>query len=130
ALEGEPERRARHVPAACRVGTAGSGRPLRREAARNRRREGRFAVRQGPLGSRRPAALRSARQSARSITSVVRFEFQQLTHLWLFFAPSFSSSASASGHGWMRWTGPFAMSAVVRPSRLTAFTFAPFDTRY
>src|SRR5262249_40354943 len=55
---------------------------------------------------------------------------QHDTHLWLFFAPSFSSSASASGHGWMRCTGPFAMSAVVLPSRLTALTSAPFETRY
>src|SRR5882672_6426176 len=45
---------------------------------------------------------------------------QHEMHLWLFFAPSFSRSASASGHGWMRCTGPLAMSAVVLPSRLTA----------
>ena len=32
----------------------------------------------------------------------------------MFFAPSFSSSATASGNGWMRCTGPLAMSAVVR----------------
>src|SRR5262245_6999364 len=55
---------------------------------------------------------------------------QQETHLWLFLAPSFSRRASASGHGWMRCTGPLAMSAVVLPSRLTALTSAPFETRY
>jgi hypothetical protein len=54
---------------------------------------------------------------------------QQDLHLWLFFAPSFSSSAIVSGNGWMRCTGPFAMSAVVSPARLTALTSAPFDTR-
>ena len=37
--------------------------------------------------------------------------------MWLFFEPSFSSSATASGNGWMRCTGPLAMSAVVCPSR-------------
>src|SRR6185295_19527476 len=55
---------------------------------------------------------------------------QHDTHLWLFFAPSFSRRASASGHGWMRCTGPLAMSAVVRPSRVTALTSAPLETRY
>src|SRR5262245_19919316 len=55
---------------------------------------------------------------------------QHDTHLWLFFAPSDSSSASASGQGWIRCTGPLAISAVVLPSRLTAFTSAPFETRY
>ena len=35
-----------------------------------------------------------------------------------------------SGYGEMRETGPFAMSAVVWPRRLTAFTSAPFETRY
>ncbi len=39
-------------------------------------------------------------------------------------------SAIVSGNGEMRDTGPLAMSAVVRPLRLTAFTSAPFDTRY
>ena len=54
---------------------------------------------------------------------------QQDTHLWLFLAPSFSSSAIVSGNGSMRWTGPFAMSAVVWPARFTRFGSAPFDTR-
>ena len=34
-----------------------------------------------------------------------------------------------SGIGEMRDTGPFAMSAVVWPRRLTALTSAPFETR-
>src|SRR5437867_2550218 len=54
---------------------------------------------------------------------------QQLTHLWLFFAPSFSSSAMVSGNGRRRCTGPLAMSTVVCPRRDTALTSAPLDTR-
>src|SRR5438552_17956797 len=54
----------------------------------------------------------------------------QLAHLWLFFDPSLSSSAIVSGYGEMRETGLLAMSAVVWPRRLTAFTSAPFDTKY
>src|SRR5581483_3036901 len=51
---------------------------------------------------------------------------QQDTHLWLFLAPRLSSSAMVSGYGCVRCTGPFAMSTVVLPSRLTALTSAPF----
>jgi hypothetical protein len=54
---------------------------------------------------------------------------QQDRQRWLFFEPSFSSSATVAGNGEMRWTGPFAMSAVVWPRRLTAVTSAPFSTR-
>ena len=54
---------------------------------------------------------------------------QQETHLWLFFEPSFSSSATVAGNGETRCTGPFAMSATVWPLRATAVTSAPFDTR-
>ena len=35
-----------------------------------------------------------------------------------------------SGKGSMRDTGLLAMSAVVSPARLRAFTSAPFETRY
>jgi hypothetical protein len=38
---------------------------------------------------------------------------QHDTHLWLFFDPSFSRSATVAGKGDTRCTGPFAMSAVV-----------------
>src|SRR5262249_50823398 len=55
---------------------------------------------------------------------------QQLTQRWVFFAPSFSSSAIVSGNGGTRCTGPCAMSTVVCPVRLPAFTSAPFETRY
>src|SRR5207253_4920502 len=55
---------------------------------------------------------------------------QHDTHLWLFFDPSFSSSATVAGNGEMRCTGPFAMSAVVWPLRATAVTSAPCATRY
>jgi len=40
--------------------------------------------------------------------------------LWLFFEPSFSSSATVAGNGETRCTGPFAMSATVCPLRATA----------
>ena len=50
-------------------------------------------------------------------------------HLWLFFAPSFSRCATVSRNGVIRCTGPFAMSAVVCPFRLTAITSAPLETR-
>lgn len=55
---------------------------------------------------------------------------QHETHLLLFLAPRLIRSFTASGNGCVRWTGPFAMSAVVWPSRFTAFTSAPFETRY
>lgn len=38
---------------------------------------------------------------------------QQLTHRWLFFAPSDSSNAIVSGNGRKRCTGPLAISTVV-----------------
>ncbi len=38
---------------------------------------------------------------------------QQDTQLWLFFEPRLSRSATVSGNGEIRWTGPLAMSAVV-----------------
>ena len=37
---------------------------------------------------------------------------------------------TVAGNGETRWTGPFAISAVVCPLRATAVTSAPFDTRY
>jgi len=40
---------------------------------------------------------------------------QQDWQSWLFLEPSLSSNATVSGNGWMRCTGPFAMSAVVWP---------------
>src|SRR5262245_37055732 len=55
---------------------------------------------------------------------------QHPTHLWLFFTPIPSSSLIVSGNGEMRWTGPFAMSTVVWPARLTIFGSAPFEMRY
>src|SRR5690606_599594 len=54
---------------------------------------------------------------------------QQETQLWLFFEPRRSRSATVTGNGEMRWNGPFAMSAVVRPFRATAVTSAPLSTR-
>jgi hypothetical protein len=54
---------------------------------------------------------------------------QQDTHLWLFFEPSFSRSATVSGNGETRCTGPLAMSATVCPLRATAVTSAPLPTR-
>lgn len=54
---------------------------------------------------------------------------QQETHLWLFLEPSFVRSATVSGNGCTRCTGPFAMSATVWPSRFTRVTSAPFETR-
>src|SRR5712692_1071354 len=55
---------------------------------------------------------------------------QHETHLWLFFAPSDSSNASASAPGWMRCTGPCDMPAVVLLPWFTALTSAPLETRY
>ena len=54
---------------------------------------------------------------------------QQLKQRWLFTAPRLSSSAIVSGNGWMRWTGPLAMSTVVCPIRLTSVTSTPRTTR-
>ena len=54
---------------------------------------------------------------------------QQLTQRWLFFAPSRSNSTIVSTNGWIRCTGPFAMSTVVCPLRATAVTSAPCSTR-
>ena len=56
-------------------------------------------------------------------------ERQHDTHLLLFFAPSFTSKAMVSGNGATLSIGPLAMSAVVCPLRLLAFTSAPFPTR-
>ena len=50
---------------------------------------------------------------------------QHDTQLWLLTAPRPSRSSIVAGNGWMRWTGPFAMSTVVCPRRLTAMTSAP-----
>ena len=55
---------------------------------------------------------------------------QQDTQLSLLTAPRPSRYASVSGNGSVRWYGPFAMSAVVWPRRLTAMTSAPCSTRY
>ena len=54
---------------------------------------------------------------------------QQDLHLWLFLTPIFSSSAIVSGYGCVRCTGPFAMSTVVMPSRLTTWGSAPLEMR-
>src|SRR4030095_16048690 len=54
---------------------------------------------------------------------------QHDTHRWVFFAPRPSSSFIVSGYGCVRCTGPFAMSTVVWPERLTTLTSAPFETR-
>src|SRR5207344_1730696 len=75
--------------------------------------------------------LRDTRQQFRLASNAAASELrQQETHRWLFFEPSFSSSATVAGNGDTRCTGPFAMSAVVCPLRATAVTSAPFDTRY
>ena len=48
---------------------------------------------------------------------------------WLFLAPVLSSSAIVWGNGCTRCYGPFAMSTVAWPRRLTKVTSAPFSTR-
>src|SRR5688572_10830519 len=56
-------------------------------------------------------------------------EGQQDKQRWLFFTPSPSSSLMVSGNGSMRCTGAFALSTVVRPSRLTTIGSAPLLRR-
>ena len=60
---------------------------------------------------------------------LVGWSSQHDTQLWLFFEPRLSSSATVSGIGETRCTGPLAMSAVVWPRRLTAVTSPPCSTR-
>src|SRR5581483_4809942 len=96
---------------------------------------GRAALRRGARGpddDQRgcPGDHRDEAPRALHRSSVVLHVLQQETHLWLFLDPSFSSSATVSGNGDTRCTGPFAMSATVWPLRATAVTSAPFDTRY
>ena len=83
---------------------------------------------------RRFSDHRSSSTTGRAVRGRLKVELttfrrQQETHLWLFFEPSFSSSATVAGNGETRCTGPFAMSATVWPLRATAVTSAPFDTR-
>lgn len=54
---------------------------------------------------------------------------QQDWQLSLFFAPRLTSRAMVSGNGETLWIGPLAISAVVCPLRLFAFTSAPRLTR-
>ena len=56
--------------------------------------------------------------------------YLQARQLWLFLAPSASSSAIVSGNGCVRCSGLLAMSTVVCPARLTAMTSAPRPIRY
>ena len=143
-LEVERERPASPGAGALTVGVRGKGR-LRRERRAPRGRAGcagrgmrqithlcnlpRRAARRAAIpASRRRAAFPRAKRAAFP-RAVRRAACQQLTQRWLFFAPRLSSSATVSGNGCTRCTGPLAISTVVWPLRLTAFTSAPFETR-
>ncbi len=73
----------------------------------------------GPAGDSRPRAPEGGDTGL----------YQQDMQLSLFVAPRLSSRATVSGCGDTRWTGPFAMSAVVWPRRLTTVTSPPIETR-
>ena len=97
-------------------GWGGRARTLRRRRSRSRLRGDR-----GHLAP--PAEAPESREwSVRASVPAPRrrASAQQVSHVWLFFTPSASSSAIVGGIGEMRLTGPFAMSTAVWPARLTA----------
>src|SRR5262249_30272680 len=83
----------------------------------------------GESFDRPPRCLRTPEGAFPTATGRQSVGVQHETQWWLFFAPKPSRSLIVSGYGCGRCTGPLAMSTVVCPERLTAFTSAPRDTR-